>query len=234
MKRLVITGASKGIGKAIAEKFCSQGFDIAVCSRSQENLALLKKELLDIRPDAEILTIPCDMSVKNDVLKFGTLISEQWGSFDVLVNNAGIFYPGNLMDEEDGKLEKMMDTNLFSAYHLTRKLLPDMIKQKDGHIINICSIASLKAYPAGGSYGITKFALLGFSKALREELKNDNIRVTSVMPGATLTDSWAGTDLPESRFMKAEDVAEAIWSAYAVSKQTVIEDLVLRPQLGDI
>jgi short-subunit dehydrogenase len=109
-----------------------------------------------------------------------------------------------------------------------------MINQKNGHIFNMCSVASLMAYPNGGSYSISKFALLGFSKCLREEMKPFNIKVTSIMPGAVLTDSWAGVDIPEERFMRAEDVAKTIWTAYHLSDSAVIEEIVMRPQKGDI
>src|SRR5690349_20420076 len=98
----------------------------------------------------------------------------------------------------------------------------------------MCSIASFKAYANGGSYAISKFAMLGFSKGLREELTPFNIRVTAVMPGATKTASWEGTDLPDSRFMKVEDVADSVYAAYALSKRSVVEEIVIRPQLGDI
>ena len=109
-----------------------------------------------------------------------------------------------------------------------------MKKRKKGHIFNICSTASITAYTNGGSYCISKFAMYGMSKVLREELKADQIRVTSVMPGATFTASWEGVDLPEDRFMKPEDVAEMIFTTYQLSDRTVVEDLVIRPQLGDL
>lgn len=128
----------------------------------------------------------------------------------------------------------MIHTNLYSAYDVTRGLVGGMIANGSGHIFNICSIASIKAYPTGGSYAISKHALYGFSRCLREELKDKGIRVTAVMPGATLTDSWAGAELPEDRFMKSEDVAELVYAAYSVSALSVVEDLVIRPQLGDI
>jgi len=95
-------------------------------------------------------------------------------------------------------------------------------------------VPSIKAYPNGGSYAISKFALLGFSKVLREELKPAGIRVTAILPGATKTASWEGTDLPDSRFMKPEDVAEAVFSAWSLSPHSVVEELLIRPQLGDI
>ena len=109
-----------------------------------------------------------------------------------------------------------------------------MKTKKHGHIFNLCSIASIKAYPNGGSYAISKFALLGFSKCLREELKPLGIRVTAVMPGATYTSSWDGVDLPEKRFIPVEDIAETIFSAYKLSGRSVVEEILIRPQLGDI
>ena len=127
-----------------------------------------------------------------------------------------------------------MAVNLYSAYHLTRLLLPDMKRAKQGHIFNLCSTASHKAYPNGGSYSITKFALLGFSKNLREEMKPFNIKVTSVSPGPTWTASWEGFDGPPDRLMEPEDVASMIWAAYQLSKQAVVEDIQMRPILGDI
>ena len=112
--------------------------------------------------------------------------------------------------------------------------MQEMKRLKKGYIFNMCSIASIKAYANGGSYGISKFALYGMTKVLREELKEFNIKVTAVLPGATLTASWEGVDLPEERFIKVEDIAELIWTTYRLSDRTVVEDLVIRPQLGDI
>ncbi|MBC7721603.1 MAG: SDR family oxidoreductase, partial [Pedobacter sp.] len=123
---------------------------------------------------------------------------------------------------------------LYSAYHLTRALLPKMMEQKSGSIFNICSIASLQAYANGGSYSISKYALLGFSKNLREELKPYGIKVSAVMPGATFTDSWAGSGINLERIMEANDVAKMVFAASQLSPQAVMEDIVLRPQLGDL
>jgi short-subunit dehydrogenase len=109
-----------------------------------------------------------------------------------------------------------------------------MIQKGVGHIFNICSIASLNAYANGGSYSISKFALFGFSKNLREELKPKGIKVTSVMPGATLSASWDGFDIDPNRIMEVNDVAEMILAASKLSSMAVVEDIVMRPQLGDL
>jgi NADP-dependent 3-hydroxy acid dehydrogenase YdfG len=109
-----------------------------------------------------------------------------------------------------------------------------MIERKKGHIFNLCSTASITAYTNGGAYCVSKFALYGMTKVLREELKPHGIRVTAILPGATLTASWEGVDLPPERFIQATDVAKMIWSAYNLSPGAVIEEILMRPQLGDI
>jgi short-subunit dehydrogenase len=173
-----------------------------------------------------------DLADKQETNQFVKFVLDTTERVDILVNNAGAFVPGQVHDEADGVLEKMIQTNLYSAYHLTRGVLKKM--GKGSHIFNMCSTASFVPYVNGGSYCISKFALLGFSKVLREELKEQDIRVTALMPGATLTASWEGVEIPEERFMKAEDVADAVWSAYDLSSRTVMEEIILRPQLGDL
>ncbi|HAK76618.1 MAG TPA: short-chain dehydrogenase, partial [Runella sp.] len=152
----------------------------------------------------------------------------------VLVNNTGLFAPGQIHNEPEGTLESMIDTNLYSAYYLTRGVIEKMISAKKGHIFNICSTASITAYTNGGSYCISKFALYGMTKVLREELKPHGLKVTAILPGATLTASWEGVELPKERFIQARDVAESIWSAYNLTPGAVVEEILIRPQLGDI
>ena len=149
------------------------------------------------------------------------------------MNNAGAFIPGKISEEEEGDFEKMIDTNLSSAYHITRSLI-SLAKNSKAHIFNMCSTASIMPYVNGGSYCISKYALLGMTKVLREEMKPFGVKVTAILPGATLTTSWEGSDLPEDRFMKADDVAHAVWGAYAMSDHSVVEEIIIRPQLGDI
>lgn len=238
---IIITGATKGIGLAIAHKFASEGFNIAVNSRNGDDLKNMKKEFAEKYPEVEVLTKKTDMSKKSQVLSFAKFVLSKWKTIDILVNNAGVFLPGEIHKEEDGTLESQINTNLYSAYHMTRALLPAMLKRRiskksksKGHIFNMCSIASQIAYPNGGSYSISKFALLGFSKVLREEMKDKGIRVTSILPGATWSNSWKGVDLPESRLMHANDIAIAVWGAWQMSDAAVLEELVVRPQLGDL
>lgn len=234
MKTAVITGGTKGIGKALVDTFMKNGFEVITCSRNQEDLDELKSELDSEDHQGNLHTMKVDMSEKNEVMDFIAFVKSHTQAIDVLINNAGVFIPGALSSEEEGNLEFMINTNLYSAYHLTRGLIQGMMEAKSGDIFNICSVASKMAYANGGSYSISKFAMYGMSQGLREEMKPHGIRVTAVLPGATYTASWDGIDLPESRFIKPEDVAEAVWSAHSLSRNSVVEDLVIRPQLGDI
>lgn len=231
---IVITGATKGIGRAIAEKFAENGFDLAVCSRNADDLDKMKADFKTKFPEVTLHTKICDVSDKQQVSHFAEFCKQVFNNVDILVNNAGVFIPGSVTEEEEGNLDLMMNTNLYSAYNLTRALVGDMIEKKSGHVFNICSIASTMAYPNGSSYSISKFALLGFSKVLRAELLEHNVRVTAILPGATYSASWEGFDIPQDRLSKASDVGDMVYSVFSLSKNTVVEEIVMRPQLGDL
>lgn len=233
-KLIVVTGGTKGIGRAIIDKFANHHFDVVSCARNAQALKELEDELRAKHPAIQVHTMAADMADKQQVKLFGEFVISLKRPIDVLVNNAGYFIPGEISTEPEGTLESMIHANLYSAYYTTRGLVHEMKKQKSGHIFNMCSIASIKAYSNGGSYAISKFAMLGFSKCLREELKEFGVRVTAILPGATRTASWEGSDLPEERFMKMEDVAEVVYSAYSISGRSVVEEVIIRPQLGDI
>lgn len=233
---IVITGASKGLGRAIAEKFGEdkQGHGIFLCARNKEELKAFALELQGRFPRTNVQYYACDVSKPDEVAAFATWVLQQNVRIDVLVNNAGQFIPGSVHNEPEGTLQQMIATNLYSAYNLTRMLLPTMIQAGQGHIFNMCSIASLQAYANGGAYSISKFALAGFSKNLREEMKPHNIKVTAVYPGAAYTDSWSGSGVDPKRIMEASDVAMMIYAASFLSPQACVEDIILRPQLGDL
>jgi short-subunit dehydrogenase len=230
---IIITGASKGIGYAIAEIFAAHGHDLYVISKTADALELAVATLKKQYPNVKIESMPADLSQKAEVTNFAHWCLAKTIP-TILINNAGYFVPGKLQDEADGQLQDQLNINLFSAYHLTRALLPSMIENKAGHIFNICSIASLAAYENGGAYSISKFALLGFSKNLRLELKDKGIKVTAVCPGAVFTNSWAGSGVDPKRIMEASDIAKMIYAASQLSPQAVVEDIVMRPQLGDL
>lgn len=230
----VITGASRGIGKAVAEIFALHGYNLFLSSKNEGHLLQTVEELKTNHPNVLIEAKAFDLGNKQQAYLFGEWVANNAETIDVLVNNVGTFIQGNISEEPDGALEEMLHVNLYSAYHTTRALLPKIMAEKSGHIFTICSIASLAAYPNGGAYSISKFALLGFTKNLRHELKPHNIKVTAVIPGAVYTDSWKGSGVAESRIMEAEDIATLIYTTSRLSPQATVEEIVIRPQLGDL
>ena len=218
----------------MAEKFAAGGHPLLLCSRNEKALNGTVEELKQRFPATRIRARAFDLGVEGEAKQFGQWALDQGEPIDILVNNAGQFLPGSVHSEEEGVLEKMIRVNLCSAYHLTRTLLPSMMKRQKGHIFNICSIASLQAYPNGGAYSISKFALAGFSRNLREEMKPYGIKVTAVYPGAVYTDSWAGSGVDPQRIMEAGDIADMVYAASQLSPQATVEDILIRPQLGDL
>ena len=233
-KYILVTGGTKGIGRAIIEKFASDGFHVITCSRNENDLRKLKLEMEEKYTFSKVFYQTTDVSDRASVESFIKYVQNLNVKIDVLVNNAGVFIPGKITEEDNLALDHMMQTNLYSAYVITKGLVNDMIRRKSGHIFMMCSTASITAYTNGGSYCISKFALYGLTKILREELKRVGVKVTAVLPGATFTASWEGVDLPVERFLKADDVASAISNAYNMSASAVVEEILIRPQLGDI
>ena len=230
---VLITGASRGIGKAVAEIFADNGHDLFLTSLNEIALYKSMEELQTKYPSVSIKAKAFDLTDKQQAKDLGSWCLK-YIIPDVIINNAGLFEPGSVHNEPDGLLEKQLAINLNSAYHLTRTLLPKMMERRSGHIFNLCSVASLNAYKNGGAYSISKFAMYGFSKNLREEMKPYNIKVTSVHPGAVLTDSWRGYDNSSKRIMEAEDIAKVILACTQLSAAACVEDILIRPQLGDL
>ncbi|HTD95107.1 MAG TPA: SDR family oxidoreductase [Chitinophagaceae bacterium] len=236
---VMVTGASRGIGNAIADIFAANGHQLFLTSRNDIALYKAVEVLMAKHPAATIYARPFDLSEKDQAKQAGEWVLGLGIIPDILVNNAGTFEPGGVQNEPEGTLESQLATNLYSAYHLTRALLPAMIQQGSNpalarHIFNMCSIASLKAYHNGGAYSISKFALYGFSRNLREEMKPYGIKVTAVLPGAVMTDSWSGFDNRERRIMEAEDIAKMVFASSQLSLQACVEDILIRPQKGDL
>lgn len=229
---ILVTGASKGIGAATAKRFLTEGHSVIVCSRSEQNLAQLASECSEL--NGKLYTFPADVSHSEDLKQLSKFTKDTFSSqLDILVHNAGVFSPGEILEIQPSEFKQMMDTNFWSAQELTHHLTP-LFKQHPCHIINISSIAALDVYPGGEAYGITKAAMTLFSKSLRKALIPFKGKVTTIYPGATYTDSWSGSDLPEDRFIPVEDIAEIIYQTISLSKRTVVEEITLRPLEGDI
>lgn len=231
-KLVVISGGTRGIGLAIAHRFAHAGFAIALSGRNADSLATATAELLAV--GVPVYPFQGDMGEPKSIQAWANDIQQLPEKLSVLVLNAGRFQVGDFLDETWLDFRAMMALNVEGAYLLAKSLVPELVTQKEGHVFTIGSIAGLIAHPQSSGYTISKFALQGLSKVLRESLKPHGVRVTSVLPGATYTDSWSGVPVAPERLMPVEDIAELVWSAYQVSARSVVEEIVIRPQLGDV
>jgi short-subunit dehydrogenase len=221
------------MGRAMAETFAKAGHEVLIAARNQSKLDAVAQTLMKQYPGSVVMGKAADVTLFDQVKSFAAWCLDR-GEVDVLINNAGIFQPGKLLDQAEGLLETQLAVNLFSAYHLSRAIAPSMVKRGQGHIINICSIAGQRPYAHGGAYSISKFALDGFSQNLREELKPTGVKVTTVYPGAVLTDSWGDFDNSAHRIMESSDIAQLVYQATQLSVGACVEQIVVRPRLGDL
>ncbi|OJV55924.1 MAG: hypothetical protein BGO31_17715 [Bacteroidetes bacterium 43-16] len=226
-KTAIITGATKGIGKAIAARFLQEGFDIGICARNEADLSGFKLLYEKQFPGQKIVSRKADLEQRRDAEQFGQDMLAEFGHIDILVNNAGVFLPGTVLEEEFEQLDRQINTNLYSAYILSQLIGKHMCGQASGHIINICSIAGLQAYGGGSSYSISKYAMLGMSDNFREALKPYKIKVTAVCPGPTMSASWEGSGVPEEKLIPAEDIATMVFACTQTSFNTCVDRLVV-------
>lgn len=233
MPLVVVTGASHGIGRAVAVAFAGEP-DTRLALVSRNKSLLEETRALCRERGAEADYFLCDVTDDEAVAALAETIRESWGVPDVLVNNAGLFEPGPVSDTSIDTFRKQVDVNLTSAFTVTKSFLDSMVERRSGHVFFMCSVASIKGYPGGAAYCAAKHGLLGLARALREETKENGLRVTALIPGATFTRSWEGAGFPEERFMPVEDVAAALLSAFRMSERSVVEEILLRPQLGDV
>lgn len=227
-----ITGATKGIGRALAQRFALEGAHLALSARSSKDLEALKAGLLKDGAAGEVRLFPADLSQKAEAVALAAAVSAAFPHLDVLVNNAGLFRPGQVLGEAEEAMEQMLAVNLLAPYYLSRGLLPRM--RRGSHLFNVASVAGREGYVGKGSYGVSKAALLSLTNTLRHELREAGVRVTAVLPGPTWSASWEGADLPAQRLLQASEVAASIWQAWAMPPNAVIEEIVIRPQLGDL
>ncbi len=231
---VVITGASQGIGAAIARAFSAAvpGVRLALVARSAGNLASVARACA--RLGAEPAVFPCDVSVEEAVGAMEGAVRRRFGAVDVLVNNAGRYFGAPFLGTSAADFDRMLATNLRSLFLVTKAFAPGMLRRRRGDIFNMGSVAGLNAYPGGSAYTAAKFGVAGLSKAMRAEFRDKGVRVCCVHPGATMSPSWKGSGVPSRRMMPAEDVALAFIALYRMSRRTVVEEMVLRPQLGDL
>ena len=218
-KVAVITGATRGIGKAIALNLAKQGYDIAINYRSEnDDLETIKKEINET--GRKIFTYKCDVSDFENSENFVKGVIEEFGEIDVLVNNAGITKDGLLMRMKKEDFESVVDVNLVGTFNITRNVIPYMIKAKKGKIVNISSVVGISGNAGQTNYSASKAGIIGFTKSLAKEVASRNITVNAIAPGfiqTQMTDVLKDEvkeeilkQIPLKRFGKAEDVANVV------------------------
>jgi 3-oxoacyl-[acyl-carrier protein] reductase len=230
----IVTGATKGIGRALVMHLAANNYNVALCARNEEQVQKFIGELCKMYPTLGFYGMAADFENIEDVASFAGFASTNLGNIDVLINNAGLYLPSDLMNEEKNALLRQMNVNVYAPHYLSKFFGKKMKAQGKGHIFNICSIASVKPVGSAASYSISKTALLSLTKILREELTNTGVSVTAILPGSTLTDSWAGTSLSADRFVAADDVAKAVISCLSMSPGANVDEIIIRPLKGDI
>jgi NAD(P)-dependent dehydrogenase (short-subunit alcohol dehydrogenase family) len=231
---VLITGASQGIGAAIAKVFAKGILRVrlALVARNKKNLDAVARACAGLGATAE--AFPCDVTDEAAVTALAAAVARRFGAVDVLINNAGKFAGAPFAQLAVADFDRIVATNLRSAFLVTRAFLPAMVRRKRGDIFFMSSIAGLQAYPNGAAYCAAKFGLTGLAKVLRAETKSAGVRVCCVHPGATWSPSWRGSGVKPGRIMPAADLARAFLDVYRLSRRTVVEEIVLRPQWGDV
>ncbi len=230
-----ITGASSGIGLACAKALAAIGMRVVMSSRNRTELIRVAGEIRGTGGDAR--AVQCDVSIEEDVVWAIKSIVKAYGEGpDILINNAGISPYHDIEDMTPEIFDKVIATNITGNFLCAKAVLPEMIRKGKGTIIQMLSIASTKAFAGGTAYGASKFGALGFTNALREEVRSKGIKVVAVMPGAVETPAWDIEEREEYRdeMMQPEDIAQAIVAILDQPQRTMVEEIVLRPILGDL
>ncbi|EKV02373.1 short-chain alcohol dehydrogenase [Leptolyngbya sp. PCC 7375] len=234
-RRALITGASTGIGRATALAFAKAGFDVALVSRSTDKLKALEDEIGKIAT-VKAQSFPLDLSIIAQIKEQVTHILEAFGPVDVLVNNAGMGYTGELNQMPLDDWCRVLDLNVTSVFQCIQAVLPGMRDRKSGMIINVASIAARQAFPEWGAYGISKAAVVALSKAISVEERNHGIRVVTILPGAVNTPLWdtdtVQADFDRSGMLTPELVANAILQTALLPSGAVVEELTIMPSGG--
>jgi short-subunit dehydrogenase len=231
---IVITGASQGIGAAIARAFASEikGVSLALVARSSANLATVARVCSELGANPGIF--PCDVADEEAVAALEIAVRRRFGAVDVLINNAGKYVGASFLSTTTADFDRMLSANLRSLFLVSRAFAPGMLRRRRGDIFNMGSVAGITALPGAPAYTAAKFGVAGLSKAMRAEFRDKGVRVCCVHPGATVSPSWKGSGVPSKRMMPAEDVAAAFLAVYKMTRRTVVEEIILRPQLGDL
>ena len=232
-KKVLITGGSRGIGKAIAQQLAEASHEILLVSRNQQTLKETAEKIASTT-SAEVKYFVSDVGIPLELEALHNFCKESEFYPDVLVLNAGIFIEGSLTEAPIEDFEETLNVNFMSIYRTVNLFMDYLCKHPSPKIILIGSTAAYEPYPIGPLYGVVKWALRGYAINLRKELMSKGVAVTFISPGGTLTDLWEGEDLPENRLLEPSDIGKLVATILTLSDQAVVEELVVRPMLGDI
>ncbi|WP_269619747.1 SDR family oxidoreductase [Zhongshania sp. BJYM1] len=230
---ILISGASQGIGAAIAECFANADFPVrlALIARNEIELEKVKARCGGA---TDVQSYVVDVSDEQQVQDFSATLDSELGDVSVLINNAGAWHGAAIQDMSVADFDRIIAVNLRSTFLLSRMVLPSMLRRQFGDIFNMSSTAGFEGYAGVSAYCAAKHGVNGFTKALREEVRGKGIRVSCVSPGPTYSPSWRASGVAKEQLMPAEDVARAFVDIYRMDRNVVIEDIVLRPQCGHI
>lgn len=222
-KTAIITGAGRGIGRATALALANEGVAVGLIARTEKEIEQLAQEIRSLRGRAAFAA--ADVSDPKQVESAVRKLTEELGAIDILINNAGIGKYGKFMELETEDWQNMLNINLMGMVHMTKAVLPQMVEKQGGDIVNISSSSGLKGTKGSSAYSASKFAVLGMSEALMQEVRPDNIRVFALAPSRVITgmtDSGNETDQEKEKFMQPEDIAEYIVSQLKLNPRIFI------------
>ncbi|MNH77831.1 Sepiapterin reductase [compost metagenome] len=214
-KNALITGAGKGIGRAVAIALAKEGVNLGLIARTESDLKDLAQELQS-EYGIKVSIAPADISNSAEAEASAAKIKQDLGSVDILINNAGIAKFGTLLEMDPEEWKRILDVNVMGTYNVTRAVLPDLVAQNSGDIINVASTAGERGFATGSAYCASKFALMGMTESLAQEVRKHNIRITALTPSTVNTDLASNAGLKigdEDRMMQPEDVADLVLAA---------------------
>lgn len=231
---VLITGASQGIGAAIAREFAANvpRVRLALVARNARNLRATASACAELGAEAEVFR--CDVSREKAVSSMAAAVTRRFRRVDVVVNNAGVFVGAPFIKTSVTLFDRLLATNLRSAFLVTRAFLPGLLRRGTGDVFFLSSIAGKQAYPGGTAYCAAKFGVTGLAQVLRAETKGTGVRVCCIHPGATWTPSWEGSGLSPGRMMAAEDIAHALVAIWRLDRRANVDEITLRPLAGDL
>jgi short-subunit dehydrogenase len=229
-----ITGASTGIGKEIANEFSKAGHIVVVSARRKSRLVRIVSEIK--YADREAAAFVCNVMSERSIQITSKRIREKYGSIDLLINNAGVTVFKSFMETKTLDYDSVIDTNLRGSFLCIKSVLPQMIKKKKGHIINILSVAANTAFENSAVYAASKAGLLAMSNSLREEVRRYNIKISNILPGAVETPMWDSKSRQryKNRMMSPVDIAKITLNVFQQPRKVLIEDVIVRPVKGDL